>query len=513
MKKSIKYAGIAAATLLAVAPVAAPVVSQAADSIVATTPDYNKQQNSADAFKASLNTEAKATDLTVKSIKNGATAADKTAVSIENGSMTLANFNASENGLIKAAIGATDITNIGDSARVTVSAKTTKGAAITTDYDLKKILNDSTQPEVEFTVTMNFTNTNGKADSRTAVVKATKTTDAKDDMTSAKATFTTPLSVALNTTVTSSTLDASNDAKIVDQNGNSVLTDGSTVKAGTNFFTTYSNAIEAAKAGNESTDLTDDAATNAGIASSVKADTSVEPNGTKVFTKAGTYYQVITFTGADGTALNQFVKNYNLDPSTYSVYVNGSKASAGYDFVADTTSATTLKFVRAVNVSNTTDQWSTTDTTGVVTTKTASKYYTLKNDDNVTIANRALGANTAWKTDKVRTNQDGVKQYRVATGEWIDADNVVYAENNNNNNNNGSGLTEIKTVSGVATLTKPAGYFMTLFGDNGKALDNMMLASQTAWRVDRTAKDANGVTYYRVATGEWLQAGEGVSFK
>ncbi|GEO48275.1 hypothetical protein [Companilactobacillus kimchii] len=500
MKKSIKYAGIAAATLLAVAPVAAPVVSQAADSTVATTPDYNKQQNSADAFKASLNTETAASNLVSGTSVKG--------VSVEQGSMKIDAFNTAEAGLVKAAIGTTDINNIGDSAKVTVSAKTVKGAAINTDYDLGKILADSTQPEVEFTVTLSFTNTNGKADSRTATVKATKkSTVAKDDMTSAKATFTTPLSVALNTTVTSSTLDASNDAKIVDQNGNSVLTDGSKVKAGTSFFTTYSNAIEAAKAGNEDSDA-------AGVASSVKADTNVEPNGTKVFTKAGTYYQVITFTGATGTALNQFVKNYNLDPSTYSVYVNGSQASAGYDFVADTTDAanTTLKFVRAINVSNTTDQWTTTDTTGVVTTKTASNYYTLKNDSNQTIANRALGANTPWRTDKVRTNQDGVKQYRVATGEWIDADNVVYS-NGNNNSNNGSGLTDIKTVSGVATLTKAKGYYMALFNDEGKAYDNKYLGSPSAWRVDRTAKGADGNTYYRVATSEWLQAGEGVSFK
>ncbi|WP_334332082.1 hypothetical protein [Companilactobacillus sp. HBUAS59544] len=493
MKKSIKYAGIAAATLLAVAPVAAPVVSQAADSddsTVVTTPDYNKQQDSADAFKSSLYTETPASTL------YGENAAK---TSVQQGKMSIATFNTEEAGLVKAAIGQTDIDNIGKSAYVTVSAKTTKGAAITTDYDLNKILTDTTQPEVEFTVTLNFTNTNGVADSRTATVKATKSSTSAVDMTSAKATFTTPLSVALNTTVTSSTLDASNDAKIVDQNGNSVLTAGSTVKAGNGFFNTYTQAIEAAKAGSEDTNQ----------AASVKPDTTVEPNGTSVFTKAGTYYQVVTFTGATGTALDQFIKNYNLDPSTYSVYVNGALASAGYDFVSGTTAAgnTTLKFVRAINVSNTTDQWTVSDTTGVVTTKSDHSVYTLKDGDNNTIVNRGLAANTAWKTDKVRVNQDGVKQYRVATNEWINADDVNYGETVTSN-----GLTDIKAASGVATLTKPAGYVMSLFGDDGNVLDRG-LASGTAWRVDKTAKDAAGNTYYRVATGEWLQAGEGVSFK
>ena len=493
MKKSIKYAGIAAATLLAVAPVAAPVVSQAADAPVVTTPDYDTQKAAGNDFVNSLNSEVKASDLVDGLVAKG--------VSVQQGSMTIAQFNANEVALSKD--NKQLFANLGDSARVTVSAKTTKGAAITTDYDLGKILADSTQPEVVFSVTLTYTDTNGTKVTKTPVeVKATKTVASKDDMTSAKASFTTPLSVALNSTVTNPTLDASNDAKIVDQNGNSVLTDGSQVKAGTAFFTTYTNAINAAVADNENNS---DAA---GVADSVKVDTNVDAN-VPAFTKAGTYYQVITFTGAKGTALNQFIKNYNLDPSTYSVYVNGSLASAGYDFVADTSNAdsTTLKFVRAVNVSNTTDSWTVSSTKGVVTTKSDHSVYTLKDADNNTIVNRGLAANSAWLTDQVRVNQDGVKQYRVATNEWINADDVTFGEKAEN-----KGLTDIKAASGVATLTKPAGYVMSLFGDDAQVLDRG-LASGTAWRVDKTAKDANGVTYYRVATGEWLQSGEGVSFK
>lgn len=487
MKKSIKYAGIAAATLLAVAPVAAPVVSQAttttdAESVKPT--DQSEQDKAVTAF--------------------GNQFADKEATKIDEGAVKLGTVDADKFKSVDAALitgNASDVTllNSKGTAQVNVAAKY-GNTSITTDKDLVKILNDSTYPEVEFTITLNYNNLNGVGQTKTYTVKATRSTTDTNEMTKANVSFTTPINVALNSTTTATTLDVSNDATVKDQDGNSVLTASDNVAADANFYDTYKAAMKVAD--NQKADKT--AETNVGSNNSVN-------NGQTSFLKAGTYYQVITFTAKDSSALQSFLQAYSKNPSAYSVSVNGANAAAGYDFGYDSAS-NTLKFVRAINVSNSTDKWSTSDTTGVVTTKTASKYYTLKNDDNVTIANRALGANTAWKTDKVRTNQDGVKQYRVATGEWIDADNVVYGENNNNNNN-GSGLTEIKTVSGVATLTKPAGYFMTLFGDNGKALDNMMLASQTAWRVDRTAKDANGVTYYRVATGEWLQAGEGVSFK
>ena len=490
MKKSIKYAGIAAATLLAVAPVAAPVVSQATTTTDASSvkpTDQSEQDKAVTAF--------------------GNQFADKSATDILNGAVSLgtvdaANFASKDAALITGDPSDFALLNSKGTAQVNVAAKY-GNTSITTNNDLKKILADSTYPEVEFTITLNYNNLNGVGQTKTYTVKATRSTTGTDtdEMTQANVSFTTPINVALNSTTTATTLDVSNDATVKDQDGNSVLTASDNVAADANFYDTYKAAMKVA----DNQSATPTASTNVGQNTSVN-------NNQKSFLKAGTYYQVITFTAKDSSALQSFLQAYSKNPSAYTVSVNGSNAAAGYDFGYNS-KTNTLSFVRAINVSNTTDQWTTTDTTGVVTTKSASKYYTLKNDDNATIANRALGANTPWRTDKVRTNQDGVKQYRVATGEWIDADNVVYSNGNNNNSNNGSGLTDIKTVSGVATLTKAKGYFMALFNDEGKAYDNKYLGSPSAWRVDRTAKGADGNTYYRVATSEWLQAGEGVSFK
>ena len=482
MKKSIKYAGIAAATLLAVAPVAAPVVSQAAtttESGKTAVTDQSVQDAEITKFGNQFG-DVQADQLDASTITLGT-------------AQTVAAFEKSA--VIKTPTTIDDGV-VGKDATVTTTAK--YGNTTINQNDLGKILADNTYPEVVFTITLSYNNLAGTAVTKTYTVKATRPADDKNTLTTINATFTDPISVPLNSTTTSTQLTATTGVALKDQNGDGVVP-ATLIVPDTNYYNTYSQAIDAA---NDKT--------------VTPAYTAKAEDGTiNKFDKSGTYYQAITFNvNSSSSSLGKFLQQYMADANKYTVLVNGKTASKGYDFTTDataTTEGTKVTFVRTVNVAKSTDNWTTSDTTGVVTTKTSSKYYTLKNDDNVTIANRALGANTAWKTDKVRVNQDGVKQYRVATGEWIDADNVVYGENNNNNN--GSGLTEIKTVSGVATLTKPAGYFMTLFGDNGKALDNMMLASQTAWRVDRTAKDANGVTYYRVATGEWLQAGEGVSFK
>ncbi|HIY92678.1 MAG TPA: hypothetical protein H9820_07005 [Candidatus Companilactobacillus pullicola] len=487
MKKSIKYAGIAAATLLAVAPVAAPVVSGTTNVQAAATNATTEQSVQTKSANDYMN------QFTSSSTVLASELATKGKITPTNGTDTDLDSMNTNNAVLFLSEDAnltTDVANINSTKDASISVTAKSGNVnLTTSSDVNKYLLDETKPEVDITVTLTWYDLNTTKQTITKTIKATRATDATtNELTKLNVAYTTPVSVPLNSTVTDTQLTGTTGMKLTDQNGDGVFAGEMSVSPV--YYATYAAAMKNA--------------TN----TSDTQDTNIVENDK--FVKAGTYYQAVTFTATNSNSeLAKFISQYQSQPSKYTVYVNGQLATPGYDFTSD---ANTISVVRTVKVSNTTDSWTTTDTTGVVTTKTASKYYTLKNDDNVTIANRALGANTAWKTDKVRTNQDGVKQYRVATGEWIDADNVVYGENNNNNNN-GSGLTEIKTVSGVATLTKPAGYFMTLFGDNGKALDNMMLASQTAWRVDRTAKDANGVTYYRVATGEWLQAGEGVSFK
>ncbi|CAJ1180168.1 hypothetical protein [Companilactobacillus paralimentarius] len=493
MKKSIKYAGIAAATLLAVAPVAAPAVSSVSETTVKAATDTNTSAVTDYANQYNY-------DYT---IANGATVAKAT--QFGNG-IKIADFenDAFYKQIVKYALSDKNIDTLTKAGTtVNVSAVTTNGTAVSNVDELNNYLSDATTKGVKLTITFNYKTSDGAT--ATAITKPVTVTKAAvqqtADLTSAAVSYDKSSNVSYNASAADYNLKASANFSVKDNNGN-VLTsadkDGKTAITTTlsGFFTSYNDAYNA---------TTNNAA------------------GTKLenFNKENaTYYQVITGTFAANSAFATLLTNHATTPANYGLTVNGTTPTGSYtdptSFQTKTNADGTksITVIREIHVgSKEAASWTTTDTTGVVTTKTAHNYYTLKNDNNQTIANRALGANTPWRTDKVRTNANGEKQYRVATGEWIDADDVVYSNGNDNNNNNGSGLTDIKTVSGVATLTKAKGYFMALFNDEGKAYDNKYLGSPSAWRVDRTAKGADGKTYYRVATSEWLQAGEGVSFK
>lgn len=91
--------------------------------------------------------------------------------------------------------------------------------------------------------------------------------------------------------------------------------------------------------------------------------------------------------------------------------------------------------------------------------------------------------------------------------------------NNTQTNNGGSvtttpsnGLTNITKLSGynTVTLAGPSGFVYSLFSAEGKK-SNRGLAGETAWYTDETAQDANGNTYYRVSTDEWVQYTDNVT--
>ncbi|WP_099973943.1 SLAP domain-containing protein [Lactobacillus terrae] len=149
------------------------------------------------------------------------------------------------------------------------------------------------------------------------------------------------------------------------------------------------------------------------------------------------------------------------------ITVNGQKYSGNilnrvWDKINNTVTVT-----RKINV--TLDNYTETKIDDIVDTPVVN----LSNDTIVThvydvngkqIANRALSQGTGWKTDTKRVNNaTGQVYYRVATGEYVKAEDV------------------------------------TLRG--------------TSWLTDKTAKDAEGNTYYRVSTTEWVMAGNGVTFK
>jgi hypothetical protein len=211
-----------------------------------------------------------------------------------------------------------------------------------------------------------------------------------------------------------------------------------------------------------------------------------------------------------GTNLAQFITDYENDPTSNPIYVNGKVASEGADFNIDTTKKT-ITFVRTVNVSSDASQWTYTKQSGIVTTKSTENYYTLVDNDNAIVGNRALGKNSSWLTDQYRTNQNGVKQYRVATGEWIDADNVTFSDKATTPSEDGSALTDIQDHNGTVTLDAPASFNYLLYSKDGK-VSNRALGGDSAWKVIQTAKDSQGRTYYRVSTTEWVMEGNGVHF-
>lgn len=104
------------------------------------------------------------------------------------------------------------------------------------------------------------------------------------------------------------------------------------------------------------------------------------------------------------------------------------------------------------------DETSKQDLTGVVLTNVESKLYTnpLADGGPQLITNRGLGDNTAWKTD-TKVVVDGQTYYRVATNEWIKANNVS--------------LTSVSSRS-EKTYTKNAPDAETTTTDNGNTNNN-----------------------------------------
>lgn len=156
--------------------------------------------------------------------------------------------------------------------------------------------------------------------------------------------------------------------------------------------------------------------------------------------------------------------------------------------------------------------WVEDSTIGTVQVKnsTASLY----NDDN-DITNRALAANSSWATDKSRVNsKTGLKQYHVSTHEWVNASDITFTSKDGNTNNNGStsGLNNITNLQGyhAVKLDGPTGFVYALYSQNGTR-SNRGLAGLTSWYTDKSATDNQGNTYYRVSTDEWVRASTGVT--
>lgn len=506
MKKSIKYAGIAAATLLAVAPVAAPVVSQAADAdTTVSDTDANVASKELNSFKGQFG-DIDTSDTVVSAIQNNKYFGSDNAAPI-------ATVQENSTGLMKSALESANV----DYSKLTqlntyvyftasdASGKTYNGVTDgQTPAELAKTMGLNSRMPV--TINVHFTshdldttlNQNAGASDFSFKINSVE----NNELNTVNAKFDTPISVAKNSKVLATQLVNTNDVTLTDQDGKSVLVDN--VKFGNGYFTSYTAAMNAAKVTSPAYDP-DTAQGNVG--------TTDINNGE--FKTPGTYYQVVSFTAKKGSALESFIKAYTDSDSVnsgYSVYVNGKKASAGYDFTATYLSGSQrqrINFVRAINVSDSEAQWTTTENKGIVTTKADTPYYTLNDDAGNKITNRALAKNTAWVTDQKRVDQNGNTQYRVATGEWIDANDVTFSDKATTDEGE---YTDVQALNGKVTLDGPSSFIYMLYNDNGESVSNRALAGDSAWYTDKKATNAAGVTVYHVATGEWVQAGSGVNY-
>lgn len=107
--------------------------------------------------------------------------------------------------------------------------------------------------------------------------------------------------------------------------------------------------------------------------------------------------------------------------------------------------------------------------------------------DGHRITTRALDKDTDWYSDKIM-NLNGVKYYRVATNEWIKAnDGYLYTPK-----------TGVVTTYNTATNNQAK----TLFNAHSEKT-NRALAPDTDWKFDKLA-ELNGKSHYRVATNEFV---------
>ena len=219
-------------------------------------------------------------------------------------------------------------------------------------------------------------------------------------------------------------------------------------------------------------------------------DSAAEVKDGSAFTKAGTYYRMVGF------AVNK------ADAEKYDF---NNTADGQEPIIDDTDDQTTYVLypqkvivnAKSSSSSGNSKTWTYESASGIVTTKNNKQVYLLKNQDNKQIENRGLAKNTAWRIDEVRTNQAGDKQYRVATGEWVNADDVVLGSINNNSD------WTYTSVEGVVT-TKNAHKYYVLYDQNNKLINNRGLAKDTSWKTNGYRTNQAGDKQYRVATNEWV---------
>ncbi|KRK99563.1 hypothetical protein [Companilactobacillus futsaii] len=219
----------------------------------------------------------------------------------------------------------------------------------------------------------------------------------------------------------------------------------------------------------------------------------VDKNGN--FTKAGTYYQKVTVPLTDNA-------DYAYDFDSLNGTVNHDAENPTVTFMRTITVNQHHSSGSSTNT-NSEDEWTYYQDAGVVTTKTTEPTYSLNNHANETIQNRALSGDSSWVTDQYRVNnRTGVKQYRVATGEWIDANDVYFRDNGNNTEDEWTYYKDPGVV-----LTKETQEYYSLNNHANETIQNRALSEDSGWITDQyRVNNRTGVKQYRVATGEWIDS-------
>lgn len=180
---------------------------------------------------------------------------------------------------------------------------------------------------------------------------------------------------------------------------------------------------------------------------------------------------------------------------------NGSSTSTG-DTSGDNSTTTN-------SGSNSTTNSSLSNTNVISVNNTSGSYVplvALQSDGSMTtISNRALGNNSSWQTDQTK-DVDGVTYYRVATNEWVNA-KYLTGNSSSDTESSSSNMDVIKVNNASGSYVQ----LVALQSDGSvTTISNRALSNNSSWQTDQT-KDIDGVTYYRVATNEWVAANYVVS--
>lgn len=228
--------------------------------------------------------------------------------------------------------------------------------------------------------------------------------------------------------------------------------------------------------------------------------------------KAGTVVQKMTikFNRNEYNALFNDLDQITINGETYS----GGLLSKVWDKIGNT-----LTLTRVINVGF--DNWTDSEINGEVSTPVVNM-----SDPNIVtnlfdgkgnkVTGRALAQGSDWFTDTKRVNNNtGEVMYRVSTNEWVKASDVSYRDKDKDTDvdtGEGSGLTNVTDLPAGSkiTLDGPSGFVYSLFTTDGKAATRG-LAGDSVWITDKKASDSEGNVYYRVSTDEWIKSGSGVS--